>query len=185
MSPQLILRIAGIAFLVIAALFALLAVHYYLTQNIRAVMDDLSGKARAIGVAGVRRRASEPGKSATRPGRKATAVTSVHQGEVAEAPMGNGNSPAASPSMPAFDDEDSMSTALVAATVFSGERMNSGTMVFGEAAGAVVPAASQIKEASETPVQVQKGAGVSPALFCLTRSVIMIHSQEVIADSEG
>ena len=54
MQPQLILRIAGIAALVIAALFAVLAVHYYFSQHIKAVMDDLSGKARAQGVAQVR-----------------------------------------------------------------------------------------------------------------------------------
>lgn len=51
MNLQTILRIAGIALLVVAVLFALLAIQYYLSRDIRSVMDDLSGKARARGVA--------------------------------------------------------------------------------------------------------------------------------------
>jgi hypothetical protein len=51
MNLQTILRIAGIALLVAAALFALLAIQYFLSKDIRSVMDDLSGKARARGVA--------------------------------------------------------------------------------------------------------------------------------------
>ena len=51
LNLQTILRIAGIALLVVAVLFALLAIQYYLSRDIRSVMDDLSGKARARGVA--------------------------------------------------------------------------------------------------------------------------------------
>lgn len=73
LNPQTILRIAGIALLVVAVLFALLAVHYYLTQDIRGVMDDLSGKTRARGVARARR--GEQGSARRASTRRSTSQT--------------------------------------------------------------------------------------------------------------
>ena len=77
MSPQVILRIAGIALLVIGALFAFLAIHYFVSNDIRGVMDDLSGKARAKGVAGARGRAMSQGMRSSQSRRRSDASRSA------------------------------------------------------------------------------------------------------------
>ena len=177
MSPQLILRIAGIAALVIAALFAVLAVHYYLTQDIRGVMDDLSGKARARGVAGTRRRASERSTAGpSRQGRAAAAVAPVRQGEVQAAPAVAAPADPVPAPMPAFAlaDEAGPSTMLVAA---------------GRTEGVVsAPPAHDVEDDLETmvaPEGKEPPVGTSPSSgFHLTKSIVMIHSQEIIAEIE-
>jgi len=126
LTPQFILRVLGIAALVVAVLFAVLAVHYYLTQNIRAVMDDLSGKARARGVTSGRRRAAERTSSEGPRGHRAKpAAAPVRQGEVEPAPQELAfpePMPAAEPVPAAMAgnalafDEDEAGTMLVSAT---------------------------------------------------------------------
>lgn len=116
MTPQLILRFAGIAALVVSALFTALAVHYYLTNHIRAVMDDLSGKARAQGVAATRARAVWEGQRGQTSRRQASAPkkeASVTQGTVTPAQMPQVEMPQVS--APAFDDEDELGTVVVEA----------------------------------------------------------------------
>ena len=158
LTPQHILRVLGIAALVVAALFAVLAVHYYLTNNIRAVMDDLSGKARAQGVARTQRRAAKAGegkRSQTR--RPARSKTPASQPVATPAP-------AAAPEMDlpqmVVVDDEGPGTQLVAA------------------------AAPQQMPAPQPVAPKQAGATPAPATFRVTRRVVLIHSQEVIAASE-
>lgn len=154
MSPQLILKIVGIAALVVSALFALLAVHYYLTQNIRAVMDDLSGKARARGVAGTRSRANaERGSGQHRP----APAPAVKQGQVEPAAPA---SPAMGDLFSALPEEDDGGTMLVAAA-------------------SSVPTGAQPQQPAQPAPQ-----DVAPASFQLTRRVVLIHSREVIVANE-
>ena len=110
MSTQDILRIVGIALLVVAVVFTVLAVHYFITNRIKEVMDDLSGKARAKGVAGAQKRtASQAKKKAAAQsessGQKKPAVTA---GSVVEAPAAP-----AELAFAAFDDEDDAGTVVV------------------------------------------------------------------------
>lgn len=158
LTPQLILRMLGIAALVVAALFAVLAVHYYLTNNIRAVMDDLSGKARAQGVARTQRRAAKAGegkRSQTR--RPARSKTPASQTVATPAPAAAPEMDL--PQMVVVDDE------------------GPGTQLVAAAAPRQMPAPQPVapKQASATP---------APATFRVTRRVVLIHSQEVIAASE-
>lgn len=157
LTPQLILRMLGIAALVVAALFAVLAVHYYLTNNIRAVMDDLSGKARAQGVARTQRRSAKAGEGKRSQARR-QARSKAQAGQAATAPA-----PAAPemdlPQMVVVDDEGP-GTQLVAA------------------------AAPQQMPAPQPVAPKQAGATPAPATFRVTRRVVLIHSQEVIAASE-
>ena len=183
MSVQLILRIAGIAALVFSALFAMLAVHYYLSQDIKGVMDDLSGKARARGVAGARKRAHEASRpAAARSGRVATA-TPVERDEIEEAPRMATDSPVPSAPMPMLDEDD-VDTVLVAATVRAGESTAGGAVVPSEAGEVAAPAyVRQKSQTTDASVLAGEAAGAAPAIFRLTRSIVMIHSQEVIAAS--
>ena len=155
MQPQFILRIAGIVALVIAALFALLAIQYYLSQNIRAVMDDLSGKKRARGVA--RRGSTDAG--GRRPG------ASRPSGGEAGAPVRKAQVESAV-QMPAFADEEDLGTSL------------SSPMHGAEAPlPAVAEQAADVAQASLTKEN-------SAPAFRLTRSVVLIHAQEVIVANE-
>lgn len=157
LTPQLILRMLGIAALVVAALFAVLAVHYYLTNNIRAVMDDLSGKARAQGVARTQRRSAKAGEGkrsqARRPARSKTQAGQAATAPASVAPEMD------LPQMVVVDDEGP-GTQLVAAAV------------------------PQQMPAPQPVAPKQAGATPAPATFRVTRRVVLIHSQEVIAASE-
>lgn len=179
-TPQLILRVAGIAALVIAALFAALAVHYYLTQNIKAVMDDLSGKARARGVAGTKRRSVE---DAGRGGKKRASRDAVaRQGVVEEAPAVADAEQAGQPIFAAqVDDEDDAGTVLVAPT-YAGAAMSLSSE--DDVATVVAPEDTQTGRVREGGAVDSDAAVPSSALFRMTRSLVMIHSQEVIAANE-
>ena len=157
MDMQLILRIVGVVLLVIAALFAVLAVHYYLTQHIRAVMDDLSGKARAQGVARTQRRAAKAGEGKRSQARR-PARSKVQAGQAATAPASVAPEMDL-PQMVVVDDEGP-GTQLVAAAV------------------------PQQMPAPQPVAPKQAGATPAPATFRVTRRVVLIHSQEVIAASE-
>lgn len=167
MQPQFILRVVGIAALVVAVLFALLAVHYYLTQNIRAVMDDLSGKTRARGVAGARTRVSSDSRRSEthRSSRQnvAPAAGSVDSASPTAQPRRAEVTPAPQPMPMAFEDEDDTGTVLV---------------------GAVHSGASAAGDTSQKPSPAPETVPGDKPLFRITRSIVLIHSQEVIATSE-
>ena len=164
MSLQVILRIIGIAALVVALLFAILAVHYYLTNNIRAVMDDLSGKARAAGVAGARRAiASDQRRSAPALGRT---VAPAEKSTVEPEPTPAAEELAAQE--PVFIDEDDMGTMVV-------------DFDFG---------AAQAEGPSASPERVPASAsGSEPAAgsiaFRVVRTIMLCDSDKIIAASEG
>lgn len=169
MTPQVILRIAGIVALVVSVLFAVLAVHYYLTQNIRAVMDDLSGKARARGMAGTRARSMGEARGTRRGEQAAARRPGARKAEVTDE----------APSVPAFaadvPDDDDLGTKLVPATV--GPAAPGGT----EAEATYETAADAGSTGDEDRAPETHGAG----LFCVTRRIVMIHAQEIIAPNEG
>lgn len=176
MTPQLILRVVGIAALVIAVLFAVLAVHYYLTQNIKSVMDDLSGKARARGVAGTKRRAvEEAGKGGKRHMPHDTAAREGVVEEASAAPE------AASVFAAQIDDEDDVGTVLVAPT-FAGAA--SAALSEDDAGTAMTSEDAQAGRVSEGDAVAGGASELDSALFRVTRRLVMIHSQEVIAANE-
>ena len=160
MTPQVILRIAGIAALVVALLFAILAIHYFLTNDIRGVMDDLSGKARAKGVAGARGRAVSEGlrsaqaRRRTEPATKSLAVT---KGTIEEAPSQQLEAPQMLEAAPAFIDEDDMGTVVVDAN-------------FGAPAAIAYAAAEPDGDAPAGTVA-----------FHVTRTIILCDSDKIIA----
>lgn len=169
MSMQDILRIAGIALLVIAALFVILAIHYFVTNDIRGVMDDLSGKARARGVAGTRRAtaASQSRKAAQareRAGAKA-AKPQVTKGTVASA-QAEAPQPEASQAASVAIDEDDMGTLVVDAD-------------FG---AAPVGINKEAMGGSPAPGQ---GASQGTVAFRVTRTIILCDSDKIIAAGEG
>ena len=189
MQPQLVLRIAGIAALVIAALFAVLAVHYYLSQHIKAVMDDLSGKARAQGVAQVRgssgggrasgpRHAARPAAAAPEPMSEPARVASVTPAPVSEA-VGQAFASA-------FDDEDGSGTVLVAASHAAADvgqvagEDDIATLVDGGFGAASDEDDLATMVAAEGDAS--EGAGAVP--FRLTKRIVLIHVSEVISTSE-
>lgn len=187
MTPQLILRIAGIAFLVVSGLFGILAVHYYLSQNIRAVMDDLSGKTRAQGVAGARRRASaERGRGVSRRPSRAASMT-PGQGEaeqaVDESAFETGGALSA---MPPFDAEDDMGTVLVSVSSVTPDsatmRDEDGAATMLETDAAFGTSATPASATNDTDGLGIDGTGV--AAFRVTRRVVMIHATEIIAANE-
>lgn len=164
MSLQVILRIVGIAALVVALLFAILAIHYFLTNNIRAVMDDLSGKARAAGVAGARRAiASDQRRSA--PARGRTVAPAEKPGAEPE-PAPAAEDPAAPEAV--FIDEDDMGAVVVDFDF----------------------AAEQAEEHPAGPESVPASAsGSEPAAgtvaFRVIRTIMLCDSDKIIAASEG
>ncbi len=166
MSPQFILRIAGIALLVIALLFVLLAIHYFVTNDIRGVMDDLSGKARAKGVASTRARAATEARRNTQARTRSDAkVTSpaVKKGAVVEAEA----SPPVEPEViepqfaVAIDDEDEM-----------------GTVVVDVDFGAPRPSTPQGETGNTSAPDEEVGAGT--VAFRVTRSIILCDSNQII-----
>lgn len=164
MTPQLILRIVGIAALVVSALFTALAVHYYLTNHIRAVMDDLSGKARAQSVASTRAQAVWEGRRGQTSRRQASAPkkeAAVTQGTVTPAQMPQVEMPQVS--APAFDDEDELGTVVVEAD-FTMQSV---------AAGQVATTTSSSDGAP--------GAVV----FHVVKSIVLCDSNQIIAAEEG
>ena len=164
MTPQLILRIVGIAALVVSALFMALAVHYYLTNHIRAVMDDLSGKARAQSVASTRAQAVWEGRRGQTSRRQTSAPKReavVTQGTVtpAQTPM---------PEMPqvpapAFDDEDELGTVVV------------------EADFTMQPAAAGQAATTTSP----SDGAPSAVAFRVVKSIVLCDSNQIIAAEEG
>lgn len=164
MTPQLILRFAGIAALVVSALFTALAVHYYLTNHIRAVMDDLSGKARAQGVAATRARAVWEGQRGQTSRRQASAPkkeASVTQGTVTPAQMPQVEMPQVS--APAFDDEDDLGTVVVDAD------FTTPSFAAGQAA---------------TTTSTSDGAQ-SAVAFHVIKNIVLCDSNQIIAAEEG
>lgn len=186
-TVQLILRIAGIAFLVVSGLFFILAVHYYLSQNIRAVMDDLSGKTRAQGVAGARRRAgAERGKGVSRrPSRAASMVPEQGEAELPADESVPGTADAL-PAMPPFDEEDDMGTVLVAvASVpagFAAPQGEDGMATMLETDAAFATSAASASAAHDNEALGIDGPGA--ASFRITRRIVMIHATEIIAANE-
>lgn len=164
MSLQVILRIIGIAALVVALLFAILAVHYFLTNNIRAVMDDLSGKARAAGVAGARRAiASDQRRSAPARGRT---VAPAEKSDAAPEPAQAAVEPAAQE--PVFIDEDDMGTVVV-------------DFDFGAAQAEGQPAGFEGAPSSASGSEPAAGT----VAFRVIRTIMLCDSDKIIAASEG
>ena len=167
MSPQVILRIAGIALLVIGALFAFLAIHYFVSNDIRGVMDDLSGKARAKGVAGARGRAMSQGMRSSQSRRRsdgraqAPAVTkgTVSTAESAESLFEGHEAP--QPAV-ALDEEDGMGTMVV-------------DVDFGAMAA---PAQTDTSGGIAEPGQDSPAGAVA---FRVTRSIVLCDSNQIIA----
>ncbi|MDO5119549.1 MAG: hypothetical protein Q4D48_05635 [Coriobacteriales bacterium] len=164
MTPQLILRIVGIAALVVSALFTVLAVHYYLTNHIRAVMDDLSGKARAQGVAATRARAVWEGQRGQTSRRQASAPkkeASVTQGTVTPAQMPQVEMPQVP--APSFDDEDELGTVVVEAD------FTTQSVVAGQVA---------------TTTFTSDGAP-GAVVFHVVKNIVLCDSNQIIAAEEG
>lgn len=175
MDMQLILRIVGVVLLVIAALFAVLAVHYYLTQHIRAVMDDLSGKARAQGVAQVRRDTAAPSRGGAR--RQARDATPATVDEPAAAPARSAGVVEPAPVFQAFPEDEGDSGTVLVASAFSARPNEDdlATMVEPEAVS---------EDDLATEVAPEEQASSARPTFRLTKRIVLIHSQEVIATSE-
>ena len=156
MSAQDILRIVGIVLLVIAVVFTVLAVHYFITNHIKEVMDDLSGKARAKGVAGAQKRtAAQAKKKAATQDKASGRKPAVTTGSVAEAP--------AAPAQMAF-------------AAFDGE----------DDAGTVVVNADFGAKPQATKDTTDKAAASSGALaFRVIGSIVLCDSNQIIAAGEG
>ena len=157
MSTQDILRIVGIVLLVVAVVFTVLAVHYFITNRIKEVMDDLSGKARAKGVAGAQKRTASQAKNkaAAQSGTSSQKKPAVTAGSVAEAPAA-----AAEVAFAAFDDED-----------------DSGTVVVDANFGA--------KPAQKKDTTDKAAAQSGKLAFRVIGSIVLCDSNQIIAAGEG
>ena len=160
---QLVLRIAGIAALVVSVAFVALAVQYYLSRDIRGVMDDLSGKTRARGVASGRGRTA----SARRTGNVRRPAPESAPVRVAPDAVQTGEQPAGSTFAAAASESDSAPKAETFAPVPAArvrEEADSGsTVVFGDEG----PASS---------------TGTSS--FRVTRSIVLVDCDRIIT-AEG
>ena len=185
MDAQFVLRVVGIAALAIAALFAVLAVQDYLSQDIRGVMDDLSGKTRARGVAGVRRSAASDRRRETTRRAAATPVvaavaaddagTTSEESQVAlVGKSGSGMSPSAR-GEGGFGFEPSLDELETMVEPAEDELETMVEPAEDELETMVEPAEDEL----ETMVE-----GAPDTGFRVTRRVVHMSSQQVIAASE-
>ena len=181
MDMQLILRIVGIVLLVIAALFAVLAVHYYVTRHIRAVMDDLSGKARAQGVAQVRRDTAAPARGGA--ARQAHDAAPAASAAPAAAPVRSAAVEEPAPLFQSLPEEEDGSGTVLVASAFNAlpNEDDLATIVEPEPADEDDLATEVAAEESAAPAS---APATSRTNFRLTRRIVLIHSQDVIASSE-
>lgn len=160
---QLVLRIAGIAALVVSVAFVALAVQYYLSRDIRGVMDDLSGKTRARGVASGRGRTA----SARRTGNVRRPAPESAPVRVAPDAVQTGEEPAGQTFAAAVAEADSAPKAEAFAPA-SAARVREGadsgsTVVFGDEAPAAPATASN---------------------FRITRSIVLVDCDRIITEGE-
>ena len=181
-SLQTILFFAGIAFIVLAVVLAIVAIAYYVKQDIRGVMDDLSGKARQRG--GMSQGSASRRSSARR--RKRTPAkaegTMLAGAEVREAQVKTSDS-----------KEDELETVLDT-KLRKVSRVSTGSNANKNEAADEVPTLvtstdgyykngkpeSRIQMGDEAPTQVERALGRASSTFVVTRSIISINSGEVI-----
>lgn len=86
MSPQRIFFILGIVLFVVAALLAVVAAYVFVSQDIRSVMDDLSGRTRGKNIEKLRDRGSRRSRGNVAKGEAVAVVQSM--AEIAEPSAG-------------------------------------------------------------------------------------------------
>lgn len=188
-TPQLVFRVLGIAFLVIGAILVAVTVSYFFRQDIRGVMDDLAGRKRRGETSGSRRRPGRP--AAQRRGGGASQTPRVDEEVVREAP--------GAVVQPSEDELDTvLDTKLrkvpqrMPGVNSDGRDVNDDTPTLVTALGDYHRSnvaeskltdddASTVVNGNEqdTPTEVEHRAA-APSSFTITRSIVAIHANEVI-----
>ena len=192
-TPQLIFFIAGIAALVVAAILFVIAMTYYTRQDIRGVKNDLAGKARQ----GQRSNAVTRGRTSRRVGAPSNVRPSVNQGAPANAMQ---QTPVAAAQNFEDDTDTVLDTKLrrvpqnianvnsysrdvnddIPTVVTSvGDYHRQGVKQNQTQNDADVPTLVEENE-EELPTQVEKTAAAEASSFVVTKSILAIHSNEII-----
>ena len=179
-TPQLVFFVAGIVLLVVAVVLAIVAAVYFFRQNIRGVMDDLSGRTRQQHAGTDSRRSGRSKRH--RDGVRAQGPDVVPDQAAPKAP--------AFVSQPAEDELDTvLDTKLrkvpqrYAAVSPDGGDANDDipTVVTSLGQGpddADVP--TTVESDDDIPTQVEAAPGDATGVFRVTRSIVAIHTNEVI-----
>ena len=190
-TPQLIFFIAGIAALVVAAILFVIAMTYYSRQDIRGVKNDLAGKARQ----------GQRGASTVRRTTRSTrASRNTQRSVVDDARRGNVYEPTGGMSQQPEDDMDtildtrlrqvpqgmggvssynqSINDDIPTVVTFLGDYHN-GEVSKQSENDANAPTLVEENE-EDLPTQVDQANAVDASSFVVTKSILAIHSNEII-----